>query len=82
MGIGGQRRLWGLPDSRADSRADSLCRGREGLTALLLGDAEPRVAPVQDGALGADAALAQHLALLWVQRAQHPILACLSGLTG
>lgn len=51
-------------------------------TTLLLGDAECRVAPVQDGAFRADAALAQHLALLWVQRAQQPILARLRGLTG
>lgn len=35
---------------------------------LGLWDAECRVVPVQDGALGADAALAQHLAALWVQR--------------
>ena len=40
------------------------------------------MAPVQDSALRADTALAQHLALLWVQRAQHPILARLGGLTG
>lgn len=56
-------------------------RGEEPTT-LLLRDAECRVAPVQDGALRADAALSQHLALLWVQRAQHPILACLRGLAG
>lgn len=54
----------------------------EGPTTLLLGDAECRVAPVQDGALRADTALAQHLALLWVQRAQQPILARLRGLAG
>lgn len=40
------------------------------------------MAPVQEGALRADAALTQHLALLWVQRAQQPILARLRGLTG
>lgn len=56
--------------------------GGKGPTTLLLGDAERRVAPVQEGALGADTALAQHLALLWVQRAQQPILARLGGLAG
>lgn len=40
------------------------------------------MAPVQDGALRADAALSQHLALLRVQWAQHPILARLGGLAG
>lgn len=56
--------------------------GGEEPTALLLRDAERRVAAVQDGALRADAALAQHLALLWVQRAQHPILTRLGRLAG
>lgn len=56
--------------------------GGEEPTTLLLRDAECRVAPVQDGALRADAAFAQHLALLWVQRAQQPILTRLRGFTG
>lgn len=57
-------------------------QGGEEPTTLLLRDAECRVAPVQDGALRADAAFAQHLALLWVQRAQQPILTRLRGFTG
>lgn len=56
--------------------------GGEEPTALFLRDTECRVAPVQDGALRADTALTQHLALLWVQWSQHPILASLRGLTG
>lgn len=56
--------------------------GGEGPTTLLLRDAERRVAAVQDGVLRADAALTQHLALLWVQWAQQPILARLGRVTG
>lgn len=57
-------------DPRVRSALEGPTPGREEPTALLLRDAECRVAPVQDGALGADAAFAQHLTLLWVQRAQ------------
>lgn len=56
--------------------------GGEEPTTLLLRDAECRMTAVQDGALRADAALAQHLALLWVQWAQQSVLARRRRLTG
>lgn len=41
--------------------------GGQGPTTLVLGDAECRMSPVQNGTLQAHAALTQNLALLWVQ---------------
>lgn len=55
--------------------------GGQGPTTLVLRDAEGRVPPVQNGALRAHAALAQHVALLCVQWAQDPILARFRGFT-
>lgn len=71
---------WPLPRSSGSTGGTS---GRLGLgpTTLVLRDAECRVASVQNGALRAHTALTQHLALLWVQGAQYPVLACVRGFT-